>query len=77
MSIFGRVRGIISEQTGVDPSDITPESMLVDDFQMDDFDLSEVAVMLSDEFDITISITACLNMRSVQEIVDYIQSKIS
>ena len=50
-----RVRKIIEEHIGVDPSKITDDAMLTDDLGADSLDAIELVMACEDQFGITIS----------------------
>lgn len=77
MNILDRVKDIIVEQTGVDPQDVAPESLLIDDFQMDSMDQLELQTTLEEEFDIRFNSQEFDHIRTIQDIADFVQSKIS
>lgn len=47
---FERVRSIIVEQLGVDPSDVTMEASFRDDLEADSLDLVELIMAFEEEF---------------------------
>jgi acyl carrier protein len=49
-TIFERVKKIITEQLGVDESNITPKTSFVEDLNADSLDLVELIMSLEEEF---------------------------
>ena len=49
-STFDRVRDIIVEQLGADPSDVTMEASFRDDLEADSLDLVELIMAFEEEF---------------------------
>lgn len=49
-STFNRVRDIIVEQLGVDPTDVTMEADFRDDLEADSLDLVELIMAFEEEF---------------------------
>jgi acyl carrier protein len=76
--VFERVRKIISEQLGVEESEITPETSFVDDLNADSLDLVELIMSLEEEFskegkNIEISDEDAEKISTVQDAVNYIK----
>jgi acyl carrier protein len=77
-AVFERVRKIISEQLGVEESEITPETSFVDDLNADSLDLVELIMSLEEEFSkegksIEISDEDAEKIATVQDAVNYIK----
>lgn len=73
MSVFEKVKGIISEQLGVDESDVTMESSFIEDLGADSLDIVELVMALEEEFDIVIPDEDAEKIRTVGEAVNYIK----
>ncbi|GAB7388106.1 acyl carrier protein [Bacillaceae bacterium] len=71
---FERVKKIIVDRLGVDESKVTPEASLKDDLEADSLDVVELVMELEDEFDLEISDEDAEKIRTVGEIVEYIDS---
>ncbi len=54
-TIYDRLKGIVTEQLGVDEEEITPEASFVDDLNADSLDLVELIMSLEEEFGLEIS----------------------
>ncbi len=70
--IHEKVKQIISEQLGVDETEVTPSASFVDDLGADSLDQVELVMALEEEFDLEISDEDAEKMRSVQDAIDYI-----
>jgi len=70
---FDKVREIIAKQLDVDASTITMESKLVDDLKADSLDVVELIMDLEQEFDIEIPDEQLPKVRTVGDIVDYLE----
>jgi len=55
MDVTGKVIGIISEQLGIDASEISPQSHFVDDLEADSLDTVELVMAFEEEFGIEIT----------------------
>lgn len=73
--IFEKVQKIIAEQLGTDVDEVTLESNIVDDLDMDDLDIIEFAMAIEEEFDIEIPDCNLDNMNTVGDVVEYIKAK--
>lgn len=68
-----KVKGIIAEQLSVDEGDITMESSFIEDLGADSLDIVELVMALEEEFDLVIPDEDAEKIRTVGEIVKYIQ----
>jgi acyl carrier protein len=75
--IFEKVKTIVAEQLGVKDEKITPNANFADDLGADSLDTVELVMALEEEFDIEIPDEAAEKITTVQEAVDYINSKVA
>lgn len=75
MEIFDKVKEIIVKELKIDADKVKPEASLKDDLGADSIDAVEVIMALEDEFNISISDDAAQNIKTVQDLVDYISNK--
>jgi len=75
MMVFEQLQKIIVDELGVDKSDITLEANINDDLGADSLDAVELIMAIEDEFEITVSDDVAQNLKTVQQIVDYIESQ--
>ncbi|MDZ8050711.1 acyl carrier protein [Nostoc sp. RF31YmG] len=73
--VFERVKKVVAEQLGVEADTIRPQSTFIDDLGADSLDIVELVMAFEEEFDIEIPDEAAEKILSVQEAVDYINSK--
>ncbi|MCB0044392.1 MAG: acyl carrier protein [Caldilineaceae bacterium] len=71
-STFDRVRVIIVEQLGVDPSDVTMEASFRDDLETDSLDLVELIMAFEEEFGGEISDEEAQGLVTVGDVVTYL-----
>lgn len=71
--IFDKVAHILAEQLDLDADTITSESLIVDDLNADSLDIVDLVMSLEDEFDIEIPDEAVENIKTVGDIVHYIE----
>lgn len=74
--IFQKVQRIVSEQLGVDETEVKPEASFANDLGADSLDTVELVMALEEEFDIEIPDEAAETIATVQAAVDYINSKV-
>ena len=65
---------IIEERLGVAASDITPEKNLVNDLGADSLDSVELIMSIEQKFDISIPEEAAENIKTVGDIINYVQA---
>jgi acyl carrier protein len=72
-TIEERLRRIISEQLGVDESQVTPNASFEEDLNADSLDLVELIMSLEEEFGIEISEEDAEKIRTVGDAVEYVR----
>ena len=71
-AIEERVIDIISEQMGVEKSDVSKETSFINDLNADSLDTVELVMEFEDEFDISIPDEEAEKIQTVGAAVDYI-----
>jgi acyl carrier protein len=71
--IVEKVKQIIKEQLGVEDDEITPTASFVDDLGADSLDTVELVMAIEEAFDIEIPDNDAEKMRTVQDVIDYIE----
>ena len=74
MSNFERVKKIIAKELKVDEAKVTMEADLAADLDADSLDAVEVIMALEDEFGMSISDEAAQNIKTVGDLVNYIEN---
>jgi acyl carrier protein len=69
-----KVREIICEQLGVSEDEVTPDASFVDDLGADSLDIVELVMALEEEYDMEITDEEAEKIRTVQDVVNYIES---
>lgn len=72
--VFEKVRNILAEQLEVEEEKITMESMIADDLGADSLDVVDLLMSLEDEFEIEIPDEEIENIKTVGNLVNYIES---
>ena len=68
------IQKMIASQLGInDPASITPETNLLDDLEADSLDAVEIIMAIEDEFGIEIPDELAESLRTVGEIVEYVE----
>lgn len=75
--IFDRVRDILAEQLDISEDSITSDSSIVDDLGADSLDIVDLVMSLEDEFDTEIPDEAIENIKTVGDIVRYIEENLA
>lgn len=72
MPTFDKVRDIVVEQLGVEADEVTIESTFIDDLGADSLDIVELIMAFEEEFNIEIPDEAAEKIKTVQDVVTYI-----
>jgi acyl carrier protein len=72
--VEARVKEIIVEQLGVDPSEVTPQASFVNDLGADSLDTVELVMAFEEEFGLEIPDEEAEKIQSVNQAVDYIKA---
>lgn len=76
MSTFEKLQEIIAEQLELDTANITYESHILDDLGADSLDVVDLVMSVEDEFEIEVPDEALENIRTVEDMVKYIEDRI-
>ena len=71
--VFEKVRAIICDQLEMEEDAVTLDSVLLEDLGADSIDLADLVMTLEDEFDMEISDEELENIRTVADIVKFIE----
>ncbi|MEG2073697.1 MAG: acyl carrier protein [Angelakisella sp.] len=73
--VFEKVAAILAEQLDFNVDEITTATDLVDDLGADSLDLVDLVMSLEDEFDMEISDEDIESIRTVGDIVKYLEDR--
>lgn len=72
--VFEKMVQILAEQLSVDPDKISMDSMLEEDLDADSLDAIDIVMSIEDEFGIEVPDEAITDMKSVGDIVNFIEN---
>ena len=72
--VLEKVKAILSEQFDVEEDTITPDSNIADDLGADSLDVVDLLMSIEDEFEIEIPDEEVENLKTVGELVKYIEN---
>ena len=73
--VESQVKQIVVDHLGIDQDKVTPESKFIDDLGADSLDTVELVMAFEEKFGIEIPDDAAETIQTVQNAIDYIQSK--
>ncbi len=74
-ALITRVNEIVAEQLGAEKDALVPEANLLDDLGADSLDVVELVMALEEEYGIEVTDEDAENIRTVQDIVSYIEGR--
>ncbi len=75
MDVFEKVKKLIAEQFDVEENNISEDSSITDDLGADSLDVVDLVMAIQDEFNIEIPEDEVENIKTVGDIVKYIEDK--
>ncbi len=76
MSVFEELKKIIVEIKDLPEEQITLESSFAEDLEADSLDIVEMLMLLEEKFEIQIPEDAAEKMKTVQDVVDYVEARL-
>ena len=74
--VFEKVREILCDQLDLEPEDVTLDTNIIDDLGADSLDLVDFVMSLEDEFDKEIPDEDVENIKTIGDIVSYIENSL-
>lgn len=71
-----KIKNIIAELIEIDASTIGNDALIIDDLGADSIAVMEIVMELEDEYGVEVPTEDVLNLKTVADIVAYIESKI-
>lgn len=75
--ISEKIKGVIAEQLGVKPEEVTDQAKFVDDLGADSLDTVELVMALEEEYGVEIPDEDAEKLTTVGEAIKYIEEKIA
>lgn len=72
--VFEKVKGIVADQLDVEEEKIVAEASITDDLGADSLDVVDLVMSIEEEFDIEIPDDAVEDIKTVGDIVKYIEN---
>ena len=73
--VFEKVRAIVVEQLDVEEDIVTVESSIIDDLNADSLDIVDMVMTIEEEFDIEVPDEEIENMKTIGDIVKFVEEK--
>ncbi len=75
--IFDEIKDILAEQLDLDPDTIELSSNLANDLGADSLDAIDIVMSLEDQYGIEVPDSVIENMKTVEDIITFIESNIT
>ncbi|WP_346886237.1 acyl carrier protein [Clostridium sp. UBA4395] len=75
--VLERVKKVIAKELGVEAEELNIQASFTDDLGIDSLEIFEIVMSLEEEFDIEIPNEDIENIKNVQDISSYIESKVN
>ena len=73
--MFEKIAEIISKQLKAETEKINPETSIIDDLGADSLDVVELLMAIEENFGVSVPDEDIPNLKTVQNIVDYVESR--
>ena len=72
--VFDKIREILAEQLDADAEEMTAETKIGEDLGADSLDVVELLMSIEDEFEVEIPDEEIENLKTIGDVVEYIQN---
>ncbi len=72
--VLEKLKEILAEQLDINKEDLSADTNLIEDLEVDSLDVVEMMMSIEDEFDVEIPETEIENLKTIGDVVDYIQN---
>ena len=72
--VFEKIQKILAQQFDRDESEITEDTLIVEDLGADSLDVYELLMTIEDEFELEVPDEEIENIRTVADVVNYIEN---
>ncbi len=76
-AVVDRIRNLLSEQLGVDRSEMKPSAKILDDLGADSLDVVELVMALEEAFDIEIPDDEAERMNTIGDVEAYVTGQVT
>ena len=73
--MLDKIKSLVVDQLGVDEDQVTEDASFVDDLGADSLDTVELIMAFEEEFDIEIPDEDAQKIKTVKDVIEYIESK--
>ncbi|WMJ24456.1 acyl carrier protein [Paludicola sp. MB14-C6] len=74
--VFDKIKSILVDQLDVDEDAVTMEASISDDLGADSLDVADIVMSLEEEFDLEVPDEVLANVKTVGDIVKYIEENV-
>ena len=74
--VLQKLKAILSEQFDVEEDSITPDTSIAEDLDADSLDVVDLLMSIEDEFEIEVPDTEVENIKTVADLVKYIEDHV-
>lgn len=74
--VFDKVKDILVDQLDVEEDAVTMEASISDDLGADSLDIADIVMSLEEEFDVEVPDDVLANVKTVGDIVKYIEDHV-
>jgi acyl carrier protein len=74
--VYDKLKELILSQFGIDEDQLTPDTDIVNDLGADSLDVMEMLMALEEEYGILVVDDDVSELRTISEIVEFVESKI-
>ena len=75
--VLERVKNVVAKQLGIEANEVNITASFTDDLGIDSLEIFEIVMSLEEEFDIEIPNEDIEDIKSVEDISKYIESKVN
>lgn len=72
--VFEKIKEILAEQLDADPEEMTMDTKIAEDLEADSLDVVELLMSIEDEFEVEIPDEEIENLKTIGDVVEYIQN---
>lgn len=73
--MFEKIREILVDELGVEETEVSLESNIINDLEADSLDMAQIVMALEDEFEVKVANEDLASIKTVQDIVNYVQAR--